>query len=83
MAIAKHARGAAAIHGVLQGVGVGPLALGAKLLLAIHTVAAGNLKGSNDAVAFLQTFHSRTHRVYFAAELVAEDVAFLELDDGA
>jgi len=44
---------------------------------------AGNLEGHHNSVTFLQTLDGGTHLVHYSHELVAEDVAFLHLNDGA
>ena len=81
--VSKHARGPAAVHGVLDGVAVGALALRRQLLLAVEALAASDLEAGDDAVALLQVLDARTHLIDDTAELVAQDVALLQLDDGA
>ena len=81
--VSEHARGPAAVHGVLDGVAVGALALRRQLLLAVETLAASDLETGDDAVALLQVLDTGAHLVYDTAELVAQDVALLQLDDGA
>lgn len=81
--VSKHARGPAAVHGVLDGVAVGALALRRQLLLAVEALAASDLETSDDAVALLQVLDAGAHLVDDTAELVAQDVALLQLDDGA
>ena len=68
---------------MLRRIGVGALTLRRKFLLAVHAIAACDLETGDDAIAFLQVLDLGTELVDFTAELVAEDVAFLELDDGA
>lgn len=53
------------------------------LLLAVIALSAGDLETRHDPVAFAQVLDARAHLVDDAAELVAEDVALLQLDDGA
>lgn len=81
--VSKHARGPAAVHGVLDSVAVGALALRRQLLLAVEALAAGNLETGDDAVTLFQVLDAGSHLVYDTAELVAQDVALLELDDSA
>jgi hypothetical protein len=50
MAVAEHACCPAAVHGVLESVGVGLLALRRQLLLAVIAVSAGNLERSYDTL---------------------------------
>lgn len=83
MTVAEHARRAAAIHGILDRVGVGALALGRLLPLAVLTGPACDLEGGHDALTGFQGLDFRPDRVDPAAEFMAEDVAFLHLDDGA
>lgn len=61
----------ATIHGVLGGVGVGPLAHTGQLLLAVHALPAGNLEGSDNALAFLEPGDFRAPFEDSATELVA------------
>jgi len=46
-------------------------------------VSASNLEGCDNTVTLLDVLDTRTERVYDTAELVAEDVALLHLDDRA
>lgn len=71
------------VHQVLRLVRIRPLALRREFLLAVHAFSAGDLEGGNNTVANVQTSHSRAHRFDLAAEFVAENIAFLHLDDGA
>ena len=82
MTVAKHARRAPAIHGILDSVGVGALALGRLFSLAVLALPAGDLKGGHHALAGFQGGDFGSDRVDAAAEFMAEDVAFLHLDDG-
>lgn len=81
--VAEHASSAAAVHGVLDRVRVRALALRRLLLVAVVAVSAGDLETGNDSVALLQVLHAGPHLVDNAAEFMAEDVAFLQLDDRA
>jgi hypothetical protein len=53
------------------------------LLLAVVALSARNLETGHHSVALLEVLDARSHLVYDSAELVSEDVALLELDDGA
>jgi len=53
------------------------------LLLAVIALSARNLETRHHSVALLQVLDARPHLVYDSAELVAKDVALLELDDRA
>jgi hypothetical protein len=53
------------------------------LLLAVIALATRNLETRYHPVALLQVLDARAHLVDNSAELVSEDVALLELDDGA
>jgi hypothetical protein len=53
------------------------------LLLAVVALATRNLETRHHSVAFLKVLDARAHLVYNSAEFVSEDVALLELDDGA
>ena len=66
-----------AIHGILNRVGVRPLALAGQLLLTIHALPARDLEGRDHAVAFLELGDLITPFEDAATELVAKDVAFL------
>ncbi len=79
----KRTRRVAAVHAILHRVVVGPLALRRELLLAVSTLAAGDLEGTDDALAGLELGHAVAHGIDHAAELVAEDITLLELDDGS
>jgi len=81
--VSEHACGPAAVHGVLNGVGVGALALRRLLLLAVVALAASDLETCDHTVAFLQVLDTRAHLVHDAAELVAQDVALLQLNNSA
>lgn len=83
MRITKHTSGPATVHGVLDCVGVGALALGGLLLLAVVAISTRNLEACNHSVALLQVLDAWSHFVHNAAELVAEDVALLKLNDRA
>jgi hypothetical protein len=53
------------------------------LLLAVVALATRNLETGHHPVAFFQVLDARSHLVYDSAELVSENVALLELNDGA
>ena len=80
--VAKDAGGAAAVHGLGLGVGVGDLALGRELVLAEEAVAAGNLERNDIALADLDLLDAGADLIDNTAELVAEDVALVHLHDG-
>lgn len=83
MGIPKHSRSPPAIHGPLSRIGVRLLTLRRELLFAEEAVAAGNLEGRDITLADLDSRDGRPDLVDDAAEFMAQDVAFGELDDGA
>lgn len=71
MRVAEHASRSAAVHGVLDSVGVRALALRRLLFLAVVALAAGDLEGGDNAVTGLPFGDGGADGVDFAAELVA------------
>jgi hypothetical protein len=82
MTISEHARRPAAVHRVLQRIRIRLFALAAQFLLAVKAITARNLKTGDDSLALFELFDVRADGVDHTAELVAEDIAFLQLDYG-
>lgn len=81
--VAKHARRTTTVHSTLSSIGVSLLTLRRKLLLAEEAITTSNLERSDVSLANFNTGDSCADLVDDTAELVAQDVAFAELDDCA
>jgi hypothetical protein len=81
--VSEHACGPAAVHGVLNSVRIGALALRRLFLVAVIALPAGDLEGCDHTVTLLQILDTRSHLVHDTAELVAQDVALLQLNNSA
>lgn len=81
--VAKHACRATAVHGLGSRVGIGLFALRRQFLFAKEAFAAGDLERCHVSLSNFNPFDIGPDLLSHAAEFVSEDVALVELDDGA
>jgi len=83
MRVSKHARGMPTVHAVLQGIRIRPLALRTQLLVAVHAAITRDLGTRHNPISDLDIRDGIASRLDNTAELVAKDIALLQLDDGS
>jgi hypothetical protein len=81
--VAEDAAHFPAIELVLNGRGIGLLASRGKLLLAVLALTAGDAEAVHDPITWLHVLDGFAYGFDHTAELVAQDIALLELKDDA
>lgn len=81
MRVPKETSISSSVHVVLQTRGVGAIAEGAKLLLAVLAVSAGDLERSHYPLTDLEVLDVGSYPVDYAHKFVAQDVTFLQSHD--
>ena len=71
------------LHDVCKCIRIRLLALRRQLLLAVIALTAGDLEARNDVIALVQPAHRRARTLHDTAELVAENIGLLQLDNRA